>query len=297
MLCIKIDTPAIIYYGIVITYRTIIMEKLPFLNDEKYDVVDDKAYKYVCDNIIPLVEKYLTKKYNDFQEIYQFVENGVEEYTYCYPREFNPKTLEYEYSNKQELESPILRHSKYPRILTCYNYQKGEEVTNKNFFMRLRFPILQKLFQAFETTKLRYYPELMLLDIKGVSTKHMFILLFDIKEKKIYIIDSNNDMNLNHQYNNMFLEIFSKTPYTFVSSYENNIMKRAINYMNTEKNFPSYFKGYCVGYSILIAELFLLYPELEPSSILEKLVSLSDYDRNEIVIRYTNWLYANVNNT
>jgi len=274
------------------------MEKLSFLNDEKYAVVDVKAYLNIISfyNFKPLLEKYLAKKYIDFQEIYQFIENGYEEYAYCYPREFNPKTLEYEYSNKQELEPPILRHSKYPRILTCYNYQKGKEVTNKNFFMTLHFPILQKLFQAFETTKLRYYPELMLLDIKGVSTKHMFILLFDIREKKVYIIDSNNDMNLNHQYNNMFLEIFSKTPYTFVSSYENNIMKREINCMNTEKNFPSYFRGFCGGYSILIAELFLLYPELEPSSILEKLVSLSDYDRNEIVIRYTNWLYTNVNN-
>ncbi len=279
-----------------IKYNMVSIEKLSFLNDEEYNVIDDKAYMYVCDNMIPLVEKYLTKKYKDFQEIYQFVENGFEEYTYCYPKEFNPKTLEYEYSNQQELESPILHYSKHYRMYTCYHRQKDIDGNHKFRCITLQFPILQKLFQAFETTKLRYYPELIIQNIKDTSTKHAFITLFDIKEKKVYLIDPNNDLNLNQQYNDMFLQIFSKTPYTFVSSYENNIMKRAINCMNTEKNFPSYFRGFCGGYSILIAELFLLYPEEDPSSILEKLVSLSDYDRNEIVIRYTNWLYTNVNN-
>jgi hypothetical protein len=54
------------------------MEKLSFLNDEKYAVVDVKAYLNIISfyNFKPLLEKYLAKKYIDFQEIYQFIENG-----------------------------------------------------------------------------------------------------------------------------------------------------------------------------------------------------------------------------
>jgi hypothetical protein len=258
----------------------------------EYADLNEEAYEFIVKVCLNkrFDEQYLCKKYSDFQEISKSLGNDYEVYHYFYNRKFNDETHQYDYDEKQTLEKNGLYNTKSWKTLHIFPYCK-DGLPYKIGSMFFQFPILEKLLQALGTSKSRYYPKLMITVDHHTLEKHAFVLLFDTKEKKVYLIDTNKGMCGNDQIIDMFTELFSKTPYSFISSYE--ILKKELNVINKEENYPTFSKGYCMAYSILISELFLLYTQEEPTTILEKLTDLSDYDRNEIVIRYTNWLYMN----
>ncbi len=157
----------------------------------------------------------------------------------------------------------------------------------------------EDLFDNLLNVKTRYYPIINMIHLPSTNIGHCTIFILDKETTKVYLLDSNDDVVnyyakyfddadiTRYHFHNAIKNLFSIIGFDYVPNFELGISK-SINYKNKEINQKNFFKGYCMAYSFLFVDLFL-YEEnqkLEYKDIINKIYSLSTYDRNEMINRY-----------
>ncbi len=242
------------------------LEEFNFLACDEFVGFDEKIYDKICRTPYEVLEKYLNKKYKDKIK-------AINKYT---------DTLVYKLSNNNELE--LIWNERYsddyPCMITIYPEDMTIEIIN-----------LVTLIDEINKINHRYYPMVTIINnaIKNQSG-HAVLLLFDKYTKTAHLIDSNNEYGENTQITEILTKILDLIDYMYIPSNITNFMK-PINTYNNEINAQEFFKGYCMPYSIILTELFLITNNEEPNEIIKKLIDLKEIDRNELMNRYQLYLY------
>lgn len=217
-------------------------------------------------------KEYLYQKYNTFQEVYNSV---IETYFDMYVS----------FSKSGFVKTRRINTIRsYLRVNYSRVFNGKEWVPESISYIKLIFPNLEKLFYALDNSTCRYYVELLIIispDTFPPNKSHAVLLLFDNEYKTVSLIDPNNQWGFYQEINTLFKNLFSDTWYTFISSHENDLLKKSINVHKP---------GYCLEYSILFSELFLRSNE-DPDMILQKVTCLSEDSRHSYICTYRRHLY------
>ncbi len=244
----------------------ILMEKFSFLGCDEFVRFDEKIYRKICRAKRSIVEKYLRKKYKKLKQKKIITDIEI-----------------FKYNDKKELE--VLDGHLYNGDYNCKIKLYSEHTI-------LEIIDLDILFTNIEKIEHRYHPIITIITdiIKHKETTcHAVLLLFDKYTKTVHLLDSNNTYSEHHQITDILQRVFDLYKYDYIPSNITNYMK-VINTYNQAINQKKFFRGYCMAYSVLLAELFLSSDE-EIDVITNHLTELSDYDRNELINRYHCYLF------
>ncbi len=262
--------------------EVLLTNNFEYLNSDEYSKFDKFMYRKIASCSYRRIGRYLQMKY--IKQNYNTEFEDIDCYKYdC---------------NTMNLEHMCIADSKK-------NFVLGIILTDTNYLIDMAE--YSKMNTNISECNTRYYPLCCVIKISSQKAGHAVMCIFDKYTTKAYMIDSNGDFidyfadefpepELSRfHFHNAFSELFKTFGYTYVSSLESKMMK-VINKNNFLENEKTFFRGYCMAWSIFFCELFLMEhnQSKEVNEILDIVFKQDSSELNELINRYQSYLYSNI---
>lgn len=258
----------------------ILIPEFKYLESKDYEYFDEKVYEEFC--------KMSFAKYQFFSELVHSDINLKHKCNYinCFQYDWNTtnitKLCEEKYEN--DYFSKILFHD------------------DKISFDFISF---EDLFENLTECKSRYYPIINMIHIPGLESAHCTLFILDKKNNKAFLFDSNGDIMTYYanyfenvditrfHFHMVIKKLFEQIGFDYIPSLELGISK-SINKINYETNHKNFFKGFCMAYSFLVADLCVMSDNnnKEIKDILDKIYKLNDFNKNNLINRYHSYVHS-----